>query len=163
MSLYERYKLYPIVPTDMEDLPMKASTTKAQSEKSAVAKASTTRSSTAKPTPVRRRSTTTRRKTATSKRPVKPLPPLQGDQPRDALGRFARKTGQVLWGAAKATGRAIVGTAKGIHRTHTRMMRAHAGYQRRARLEERERHIALAEREHRLGLRKKRVIRRRNR
>ncbi len=159
MSFYKRHQLLPIGTIPMEDLPMKAPTTKAQSEKSAVAKASTTRSSTAKPT-TRRRSTTTRAKTAKSgTRPVKPMPQ---EQPRDSLGRFARKTGQVLWAGVKTAGRAVVGTAKGIRKAHRTVKCVHAGYRRRARLEEREKHIALAEREHKLGLRKK-VVRRRKR
>ena len=154
MSLYERYRVEQSVKTDMPDLPMKPPT-KAQFEKSAV------RRITAKSTTRRRSTSTTRSKTArVGSKPVKPLPPMHGDQPRDALGRFARKTGQVLWGAAKATGKAVVGTAKALHRTHKAVKRAHAGYKRRARLEEREQRITLAEREKKLGLRRKKIRRR---
>jgi len=150
MSLYERYRLERAVKTDMEDLPMKPRSAPTVKRKPA---------SSASKSP-RRRSTATRNQTAkTTARPVKPLPPLgakQTEQPRDRLGRFARKTGAVLWSGAKATGRAIRGTARGVKRIRSDMRR-------RARLEERERRVALAEREKKLGLRKKTVIRRRKR
>lgn len=136
MSLYEPIKVLPSTPTDMEDLPMKPP------------KGTATR---------KRRSSSTSPKSKT-KRPVKPSPK---QQPRDTLGRFARKTGQVLWAGVKATGRAVVGTAKGIKKVHKTIKRARAGYRQRANLELRERRLALAEREKKLGLKRKTVRRKR--
>lgn len=103
-------------------------------------------------------------KSAQIARPVKKLPPMKtpGEQPRDNLGRFASKTGAVLWGATKATGRAIKSTAKAVGKAHKTVKRVQSAGRRRARLEERERKIALAEREKKLGLRKK-VVRRKKR
>lgn len=112
---------------------------------------------------VRRKRTVAR--TAQVARPVKKLPPMKtpGEQPRDNLGRFASKTGAVLWSGAKATGRAIVGTANGIRKAHKTVKRVQASGRRRARLEEKERKVALAEREKKLGLRKKTTRKRKRR
>lgn len=138
--MYKRPRVLPIQKTDMEPLPMKPKPV-------VPAKGTATR---------KRRSSSSTAKSKT-KRPVKPSPK---QQPRDTLGRFARKTGQVLWAGVKATGRAVVGTAKGIKKVHKTVKRSRAGYRQRANLELRERRLALAEREKKLGLRKKKVVRR---
>jgi hypothetical protein len=138
--------LNPSARFEMEDLPMKASAKKKTATRAATAKKS--------PSP-RRRSTVTRSKTAkTTARPKKSLPPMRtpGEQPRDSFGRFARKTGAVIWGAAK-------GTVKAVGKAHKTVKRVRSDMRRRARLEERERRISLAEREKKLGLRKKAVKR----
>ncbi len=141
---------------EMEDLPMKSPTSKPTvRKKRTVKRPPTAREMTMK---------ATRKQTAKAgSRPVKKLPPMRlpgEEQPRDALGRFARKTGTFLWGA---TGKVIVGTAKGIKKAHKTVKRVQTNARRRAKLEERERRIALAEREKKLGLRKKKVVRRRKR
>lgn len=147
---------------DMEDLPVKP--------QPAPKPAAPAKRRTARP-PTARQTTESRRKTRTSnarvpkavKRPVKPLPPMRGEaQPRDHLGRFARKVGAGLWGAAKGTGRAIAGTVKGARKLHRKIKHVRAAGRRRANLEAKERRIALAEREKKLGIRKKRVVRRRH-
>jgi hypothetical protein len=82
------------------------------------------RASSSKPARKRKstRTTTSVKQTAmTVKRPVRKLPPLgakQTEQPRDRLGRFARKTGAVLLAGAKATSRAVAGTVKGVRKAH---------------------------------------------
>lgn len=118
--------------------------------------------------PTARETTTraTKKQTAhAGNRPVKKLPPMRtpGEQPRDSFGRFARKTGAVLWGAAKGTVKAVKSTAKAAQSAHKTVKRVSANARRRANLEARERRIALAEREKKLGLRKKKVTRRRKR
>lgn len=80
--------------------------------------------------------------------------PTKQEQPRDKLGRFARKTGQVLMGAAK-------GTAKAVKSVHKTVKRVRADSRRHASLEHRERKIALVERERKAGLKRKKVVRRR--
>lgn len=136
MPLYERIKVLPIQKTDMEDLPMKPAQTP---------KGTATR---------KRRSSSTSPKSKT--KPVKPSPK---QQPRDPLGRFARKTGQVLWGAAKGTVKAVKGTVKTVKKVHRTVKRIHSGARQRANLELRERKIALIERERKTGLKRKTVRR----
>src|SRR5579859_6082987 len=99
MSLYERYRLERAVKTDMEDLPMKARHPDLKKPQPPKRLSQGKRELMSKPLPPAKRRTT-------ATRPVKPLPPLgakQTEQPRDHLGRFARKTGAVLWSGAKAT------------------------------------------------------------
>jgi len=103
---------------------------------------------------------TTRSQKVSTPKPKKSLPPVRllgEEQPRDHLGRFARKTGAVLWGATKATGRAIKGTAKAMKRAHKTVKRA--DIRRRARLAMRE--LKLKERERKAGMKRKKVRRRR--
>jgi hypothetical protein len=94
--------------------------------------------------------------------PKKELPRSSVSQPRDHLGRFARKTGAVLWGMAKGTARAVVGGVKTARKAHEAVSRAQASARRRQKIEMRERAVAVAEREKSVGKRKK-VIRRRKR
>jgi len=103
-----------------------------------------------KSTSTRRGSPATQSRTGKTKRPVKSLPPMAG-QPRDHLGRFARKAGAVLWGATKATGRVIKATVKGVKSAHKTVKRVNAAARRRDRLAERERAVRLREREKKLG------------
>lgn len=132
----------------MEDLPMK--------QKAAVSNGSFPVAK----QPVKKR-TVAKRKSPVKRKP-KPLPTLQGgEQPRDRLGRFARKTGQVLWGAAKVTGKAIKGTAKAIKRAHKTVKRVQANGRKRAALEHRERRLDLHKREQAAGLKRKKVVRKR--
>lgn len=99
---------------------------------------------------VRRRKATTKQQATMPVRSKKELPRSSVSQPRDHLGRFARKTGAVLWGVAKGTARAVVGTARVAQKAHKAVSRAQSDARRRARLEEREQKF-----------RKKKVIRRR--
>jgi hypothetical protein len=85
-------------------------------------------------------------KPSPAKRVVKPQPPVE--QPRDRFGRFARKTGQVLWGAAK-------GTVKAAGKAHRTVKRVNASARRYKRLELREREVALRERQAKLGKRRR--------
>ena len=165
---------------EMDDMPYKPGKSPAEIEegarrewqaelkkREAAAKHKSTRDANAKRRPPTARETTTRatkKQTARAgSRPVKKLPPMRasGEQPRDRLGRFARKTGAVLWGAAKGTVKAVKSTAKAVGKAHKTVKRVSANARRRANLEARERRIALAEREKKLGLRKKKVTRRR--
>jgi hypothetical protein len=104
---------------------------------------------------------TVRKPRTVGKKKPAPNPPCKGEQqPRDRLGRFARKTGHILWAGAKAAGSAVVGTAKTVKRAHRTIKRVRSSARQRSALELRERKVAIAEREHRLGLRKKKIIRR---
>lgn len=124
-----------------------------------------------KPSSSKKRATSTARtakpikKTSASTAKAKPLARGKG-QPRDSRGRWV-KMGAAIWSGTKATvkgvGKAVKGTAKAVKSVHKTVKRARAGYQKRARLEQRERNIALAKEEHKLGLRRKKVVRRRKR
>jgi hypothetical protein len=112
----------------------------------------------------RKRKTTTSRssnrqtaKTATA-RPKKELPRSSVSQPRDQWGRFARKAGTVIWGAAKGTAQAIAGGVKTARSAHKTIKRVNAANRRRRNLEMRERAVDIAEREQKL--RKRKVLRR---
>ena len=102
-----------------------------------------------------------RKKLAPTKRKAPVKKPLPIEQPRDRLGRFARKTGQVLWAGAKATGKAIKGTAKAVKSAHKTIKRAQSSARKRAALEYRERKLDLHKREQASGLRRKKVRRKR--
>jgi hypothetical protein len=97
----------------------------------------------------------------TPARPKKEIPRSAVSQPRDHLGRFARKTGAVLWGVAKGTVSAVAGGVKTARKAHKTVKRVQASSRRRQKLEMRERELAVKEREQKLG--KKKVIRRRKR
>src|SRR5215813_12063063 len=56
--------------------------------------------------------TVNRRVASAPSNPKKELPRSSVSQPRDHLGRFARKTGEILWGITKGTAMTIVGTVK---------------------------------------------------
>lgn len=82
--------------------------------------------------------------------PKRPLPRSSVSQPRDHMGRFASKAGQVLWGAAKGTVSAIgsgIKTAKKVNKTIKRSQTASRRRQNK-------------EREQNLKKKKKKVIRR---
>jgi hypothetical protein len=110
----------------------------------------------------RKTTTTTSRNQRTAKtppRPKKELPRSSVSQPRDHLGRFARKTGEVLWGAAKGTVGLVAGGVQAARSAHKRVQRVQAAGRRRRKLEMRERAVEVAEREQQL--RKRKVVRRR--
>lgn len=136
---------------EMDDLPLKPAPTPAAPVR--------------KRTPAKRKSPTRQAQTVkASARPKRQFPPVRlpgEEQPRDRFGRFARKTGAVLWSATKATGRAVAGTVKTVRKAHKTVKRVQSSARKRANLEARERRIALAEREKKLGIRKK--VRRRKR
>lgn len=150
----------------MEDLPMKSQPTphtRASTRKNPRISSKQQRNPDAIKA-ARARYKATMRQERINARSKKSLPPVRlpgEEQPRDSLGRFARKTGAVLWGAAKGAGRAVVGTAKGIKKAHKTVKRVRAAGRRRANLEARERRIALAERERKAGMKRKKVRRRR--
>jgi len=110
-----------------------------QKKRAANAKRQATRAANAKkrsatPPSARRRSTTpaTRSKMAkvSTTRHPKPLPKLGAkEKPRDARGRWV-KVGAALWSGAKAAGRAIGGTAKGVKKAHKTIKRVNADMKR---------------------------------
>jgi len=121
----------------MDDLPYKPGMSPAERELAALREElAKEKARNAKLQAARKRSTA--KKTTTVKRaqtaqparrPVKQLPPLKlpgEDQPRDRLGRFARKTGSVLKGALFGTARVVGGTiaaAQSGHKTVKRVLR----------------------------------------
>lgn len=114
-------------------------------KKAAADKRRATRAANGKKSPsARSRSTATiRSKTAkaSTTRPPKPLPKLGAkEKPRDAHGRWV-KVGAVLWGATKATGRAVKSTAKTVSKAHKAVKCVGAVGRRRRNLELREREI----------------------
>jgi hypothetical protein len=94
-------------------------------------------------------------------KPKKELPRSSVSQPRDHLGRFASKAGAVLWGAAKGTVNVVAGGVKTAQKAHKTIKRGQARARRRKNIELRERAVAVAKAEQKLGKRKKKVIRRR--
>ena len=97
------------------------------------------------------------------KSPVKKPPsPMKTEQPRDHLGRFARKAGAVIWGAAKGTVKAVKGTSKAVESVHRTVKRVQANARRRAALEHRERKLDLHKREIAAGLKRPRTTRRKS-
>jgi hypothetical protein len=157
---------------EMEDLPMKARQRDLNKPIPPKRLSQGKRELMSKPFPPRRMPPTARQTTARAtkkqaarvgSRPVKKLPPMRtpGEQPRDSFGRFARKTGAVLWGAAKGTVKAVKGTAKAVGKAHKSVTRVQANARRRASLEATERKIALVERERKAGMKRKKIRRRR--
>jgi len=148
---------------EMPDIPMKPELElkRLREEVAFLQKEITQQKRASSPKPARKRkstrTTTSVKQTAmTVKRPVKKLPPLgakQTEQPRDRLGRFARKAGTFIVGT-------VASSAKTIRKAHRTVSRVRAAGRRRANLEARERKLALAAREKKLGIRKKRVRRR---
>jgi hypothetical protein len=116
----------PNVKLEMEDLPMKTAPVKPTvHKKRTVAK----RPPTARQTTEKRKGKVVRSQTAkaTSARPKKALPTyrLPGEQPRDRMGRFASKTGQVLKGAIFGTAHVVGGTVAAAQHGYKTVKGAH--------------------------------------
>lgn len=164
MSLYERFRLEPIRKTDMPDLPMKTRQPALDKPVPPKRLSQKSRGLMSNPVPPARRTSTARtakpaKKTSASTAKAKsPLARGKG-QPRDERGRWV-KVGAAIWSGTKATvkgvGKAVKGTARAVKRVQT-------SARKNAALRHRERNIALAKEEHKLGLRKRRVVRRRKR